>query len=559
MRSTRFTFIILLAIVALSLASCRAGSRVEVTLDDVESYVNERPDSALTVLQGLDSTALTTRALRARYSLLRTMAQAKSYRDLTVPGLIDDAAAWYDRHGSADDRMKTLYYQGCIAQANKDHNMAAVFYSRAEEFAGRVKDGHTLGLLYLAEATVYGTVYNIEKERQYIEKGLSVFQANNDPMQEMALGQLASTYFASRDWERADSLFRKGIASSKANAYAMSVYLSNYARMKLLQPDPEPEVAIELLDRKRSEYGYPFSLQDAGAYAYALTLSGKDSEAKEILEQVAHHADSYSQEVVIWFSRCALASGDYKQAYESLSHAKVAEEKLIQSILADSVSDAISSYHELSARQDRMRYKIGIALLIIILLLLCLALLLARLRRNKLESDKSRILEVCSLLEKEASEHETHTANLLKQLNNLRETARQERVLRFRQAGRLQSSIWHLDRFGPSWVKKDSQIAAIRKELSEVYSIDDTAEQLIRRLDRDLDGIIKPLVERLHFQDKSKEQLFLGCCLLDLPTEMIAEKFGWTPNNVRVKKCRLKEQIAKYDNPDYDALFNIRR
>ena len=75
--------------------------RVAATLDDVESYINERPDSALAVLEGVDSAALTTRAIRGRYSLLRTMAQAKSYRDLTVPGLIDDAAAWYEHHGSA--------------------------------------------------------------------------------------------------------------------------------------------------------------------------------------------------------------------------------------------------------------------------------------------------------------------------------------------------------------------------------------------------------------------------------------------------------------------------
>jgi len=528
-------------------------------MDDAESCINERPDSALAVLERIDSSALTTRSLRARYSLLRTMAQAKSYRDLTVPGLIDDAAAWYDRHGSADDRMKTLYYQGCIAQANKDHNRAAVYYSRAEEFADKVKDRHTLGLLYLAKATVYSSAYNIEKEKRYIEKGLSVFQAENDPMQEMALGQLASTYFASRDWAVADSLFKKGIASNEANAYAMSVYLSNYARMKLLQPDPEPEVAIELLDRKRIEYGYPLSLQDAGAYAYALTLAGKESEARGILEQVEHHADASSQEVIIWFSRCALASGDYRGAYEYLSRAKVSEETLIQNILADSVSDSISAYHDLAARQERMQYRINIAGLIIILLLLCSALLLARLRRNKLEADRSRIMDVCAILEKEASEHEAQTAHLLNQLNNIRETARQERVLRFRQAGRLQSSIWHLDRFGPSWAKKDSQIASIRKELSEVYSIDDTAEQLIRRLDRDLDGRIVPLLENLHLQNKPQEQLFLGCCLLDLPTEMIAEKFGFTPNNVRVKKCRLKEQIAKLDNPDYNALFNIRR
>lgn len=151
---------LLLLSVAILSTSCRyLPNRTAAVLDAVESYINERPDSALTVLEGIDSTALTTRALRARYSLLRTMAQAKNYLDLTVPGLIDDAAAWYARHGSADEKMKTLYYLGCIAQAKGERNSAAVYYSQAEDYVGKVKDSHTVGLLYIATASVYNGGY----------------------------------------------------------------------------------------------------------------------------------------------------------------------------------------------------------------------------------------------------------------------------------------------------------------------------------------------------------------------------------------------------------------
>lgn len=559
--AVRTIALFLVPVVAL-LSACDPVARRQLTttFDDVESYINERPDSALAVLQAVDSTALSTRALRARYSLLRTLAVDKCYEDITIPGLLDPAISWYEHHGSADERMKTLYFQGRVAQLGGDQKKAAVYYSRAEENAAVVMDKHMLGILYLAEASVFDSVHNMEKAAEYTEKGLSVFREINDPMQEMVLGQLAITYSMLKEWERADSLFKKGISASSSNSYAMSVLLSNYARMKVLQPKPEPEEAIVLLERMRNEYGYPLSLRDAGAYAYALTLIGKKQEAKRILNQLEQYAMSSPLEVESWLSRCASAVEDYKQAYEALRKAHLAEESEVQSVLSDSVTEAVAAYHEMAARQRRMQYRINMVVLASILLALSLILVLALLRKNKLEADRTRILGVCSLLEREAAEQENRTANLQNQLIRFREVARQERILRFRQAGKLRTSIWRLDHRGlPSWIRQDPDMAAIKEELSYVYNIDDSGEKLVRRLDRELDGTIMPLLKKLNMLDKSQDQLFLCCCLLDLPSDVVAARLGITPNNVRVKKHRLKEQISKLDDPEYDALFDIRR
>ena len=65
----------------LLLAACGSASRTDALLNDVESYINDAPDSARTALQALDTTALRTRRLRARYALLRTRAQAKCFID----------------------------------------------------------------------------------------------------------------------------------------------------------------------------------------------------------------------------------------------------------------------------------------------------------------------------------------------------------------------------------------------------------------------------------------------------------------------------------------------
>ena len=69
----KIDFCVLSVILFLSLTACgpAPGRHVAATLDDVESYINERPDSALAVLRALDSTAAYRGpAQRARASLL---------------------------------------------------------------------------------------------------------------------------------------------------------------------------------------------------------------------------------------------------------------------------------------------------------------------------------------------------------------------------------------------------------------------------------------------------------------------------------------------------------
>lgn len=547
-------------ILAVLFSSCSLipSRQTSAVLDDVASYINERPDSALKVLTGIDSTTLNTRGLRARHALLLTMSRDKSYQDITTPGLLAPAEKYFERHGTPDERMKALYYRGRIAQENHSRNDAAVFFSRAEEYADEITDRHALGVLYMTEASVFNEAHNITKEKEYITKGLEVFEEIGDPMHDIALGQLAICSFNLREWSRADSLFAVGISAAAGNPHTLAQFLSNYARMKLLQPFPEPEEALALLDQMQKVQGRRLSLRDAGAYAYALILSGRESDAKKIMGQIQNQEASLK--VDPWLCRCAVALEDYEQAYRLLNQANLSEESEIQSVLSDSVSEAISDYQEMAANQKRMQYRINLSILSIILLLLALALILVNMRKNRLKEERSRIQDVCSILEKEVVEQETRTEHLQQQLMHFREVARQERVRRFRQAGRLQSSIWRLDHLGvPAWFMKDPSLSAIKEELSYVYDIDDSGEKLLKRLDRELDGAIVPLMEKLNMQDKSQDQLFLCCCLLDLPSDVVGAKLGITPNNVRVKRHRLRDQIAKLNNADYNALFDIHK
>lgn len=78
-------FVISLALVLLVLCS---RHRIAPSLDDVETYLQDRPDSALATLRAIDTTRLSSHALRARYALLYAIALDKNWIDTSDVSVI---------------------------------------------------------------------------------------------------------------------------------------------------------------------------------------------------------------------------------------------------------------------------------------------------------------------------------------------------------------------------------------------------------------------------------------------------------------------------------------
>lgn len=64
------------------------------TLKDVESYISERPDSALAVLESMDRGELKSRRSEAHHALLHAMALDKNYIDVTDDSLASVAVRY---------------------------------------------------------------------------------------------------------------------------------------------------------------------------------------------------------------------------------------------------------------------------------------------------------------------------------------------------------------------------------------------------------------------------------------------------------------------------------
>ena len=543
----------------LLLAACGPASRTDALLNDVESYINDAPDSARAVLQALDTTELVTRRLRARYSLLRTMAQDKCYDDITIPGLLDDAA-WFEKHGTPDERMKLWFYRGRIHLSLNNQNEAALAFSRGESYADKVQDQHALGLLYESMQDVYRMVFNAARELEYAEKAVEVFKRTNDPLTGYSLGILAVAYQDQKKWAQADSVYRLARAEFETVPSRAHSFYSKYALLKVLQPEKDPEGAIELLDRYRELTG-GFGVTEAGVYAYANELLGRRQVADRyiaVLRDLKEENAAYS--AMVWLADIDELRGDYGTALWERKMLYSKEKIIIQNALDDSVTKNLRDDSVRQASDARVELQRTWILAGGIFFALLSAFLLLLLRKNKVEAERDRLVNLREQMQEELDrvqeENAEKTELLSGQEDRIREmeehVAREreiytrERVKRLRQLGELRSTFWWRDH---GWMREAEAIQRIKKEISYVYQTDNDGAALIRRLDDELDGAISRLRKGLHLRGKPQEVLFLCCCILDLEPEMIAEILDMSRTNVYVKRSRLRARIRELNDP----------
>ena len=130
--------ILAVVVTAMTIFSCKdvRNSEVYRLLTDVDSYIESRPDSALAVLEGIDKAELTTNELEAKYALLMSMALDKNYIDLQSDSVIAPAVRYYERYGSADEKLKAFYYRGRVSMNANNYDEAMEYFS----FAGKYRD-----------------------------------------------------------------------------------------------------------------------------------------------------------------------------------------------------------------------------------------------------------------------------------------------------------------------------------------------------------------------------------------------------------------------------------
>ncbi|MDE5652103.1 MAG: hypothetical protein K2I48_01385 [Muribaculaceae bacterium] len=197
-------------------------------LDVAESVMEERPDSALAILRGINLPQYVLPFDEARHALLTTIALDKNYIDTTTFDILQPALDWYADHGTPDQRFRTYYYQGVIYSNGNDLENALASYVRAHNIAG-ITDSITLARSLVARAMVDHDLYDFVNMTEEYVRAAEIFKNLNNTEWEFHSWQRAlNGCVLSRNEERADSIIAvcrniNGVSEEKKRDFDYSV------------------------------------------------------------------------------------------------------------------------------------------------------------------------------------------------------------------------------------------------------------------------------------------------------------------------------------------------
>ena len=144
--------VIFLLLIIMLLASCAGNRKYDDLMKRADSIMNVNDDSAKVAIRMLDGVKPQllefSKAQKMRYELLRHKAMNKAYISFTSDSIMKEVVDYYDRHGSANERMLANYVLGCVYRDMHEVPLALEYYNKAEEQADTTAADCDYGTLY---------------------------------------------------------------------------------------------------------------------------------------------------------------------------------------------------------------------------------------------------------------------------------------------------------------------------------------------------------------------------------------------------------------------------
>lgn len=413
--------IILVSVVILSCAVSCSYSRYDNELGYAESMMEAHPDSALAILNVIDATDINDAQERARYALLMSMALDKNYIDTTTFDVLQPALDYFLEHGSIDEQLRTLYYQGRIYynKGNRDKTLSILI--EAMERSDGATDSLTIARNLVQQGVILVDYYDFEDA---IDKFMEASQYYGNPSYSY---QKFDCYLKAlnganitKNKEIADSILR--VCSDLGPQTDSQASSLNQQRLTYITTFGTPEEISAFLrnmkaDKALNPNGY---INLATAYHKL----GQDSLAADILSQLAESGAEldtlkYQAALIPILSELGRFDEAFRTHWDfSRKMDKIDVEKYTQKakLLQEKFESEIKAHHDNVKKMRIIWSCIGA----IVFLILALVIFFLLLRRNKIKKEIAIQQTKIITLEKENLAHKAkeleNEVNILKTL-----------------------------------------------------------------------------------------------------------------------------------------------
>lgn len=342
--------LVLLAIVSLFvLAGCHGDKQYDVLLQQADSIMNIDDDSAKVAIQLLDKAKPQlndfSKAQRMRYQLLYHKAMNKADISFSSDSIMKNVVAYYEKHGTSNERMLAYYMLGCVYRDIHEAPLALEYYNKATEQADTVSqdcDYSTLYRIYSQMGVLFEKQYLFNQEFIAYNKATKYAYMAKDTLN--ALLCYMNSYI---DLNQNDSIIARNLHAANLlrkhgyNYYANMAFGSNYPYYIKKNDYIKAKEAFE--EYKKINFEGNSNYKDASAYLlynqgmYYLFANQLDS-AHISFQKSYIYAQSYS-------NKCAATKGLAKY-YTKTNHSALAAK---YALLSSEYND--SSLYELRESQ----------------------------------------------------------------------------------------------------------------------------------------------------------------------------------------------------------------
>lgn len=531
----QFVFIFLSFI----LLSCRSYD-VNRTLQDIDSYIMTRPDSALTVLEGMSRDVLRTERQRAHHALLYAMALDKNYIDVSEDSIASVAVNYYSRKGPMKYRARAYYYLGLAYYYQQDYDRAILEFTKAEK-AAEVSDSLYWGMTKSIQGHSYYETHNLEEVLNCFHKAYDIYSALSEYSKACSvMYKLNSTYIAKLEFEKAEEMLLDLLDNNELRGNLRLRTLALYAYLNVAKPDRNPNHSVQLYEQLINS-NYSLSNNDFWAYSFALSLVGRIAESRDITSEL--FVSDTSSAAYYWQYLIAKYDNDYKRALAYLEESNFRDNQVIITALNQSLSLAQRDYYESESELAEYKAK-GRTYALISVVIICLLILALG------------YFAFCRYIKKQKDEKDryiNYADEVSRQLKALQTDADAMPALKRKYVELYKEKFESLRLLCDNYLLYQDRTDAEKKMYSRVMDMIDEIRgdkncigELEFILNKDLDGLMTAL--RREIKAKEVDYSIYAYSIIGFDATTISNLLDLSVNQVYIRKSRIKRQIENSDS-----------
>lgn len=295
------------------MGSCSRHSDAWAKLNAAEAILDDQPETALSLLQSIDTSKLSGEDEKARYALLTLCSLDDNRIRLTDTVMAASAVEYYSRKGTPEQIMKSLLFQGrTFRYLGKDED-AMTSYIKALEPKNQVADSLLVASLLVGQGHIYNELYNHKKALNNYLEAAFIYDKKDKRISELrTLYKALSSSMRINDKQKADSIF--GLIKAKRpncnydfknyDSFNLNYYVT-FGYDSLINDE------IELLV-SNGDMNDDTLVEIAGAYSHL----GEHQKALEYFQQIDTAAVKNSLRLLAYASDIYANIGRYKEAYD---------------------------------------------------------------------------------------------------------------------------------------------------------------------------------------------------------------------------------------------------